>query len=71
MRTSTRDGLPVRIEHDGRILAVAAVLDVWRVGNRWWRGESPSTHYLLELSGELTAEVLEQGGTWRLVRVMD
>lgn len=71
MRTSSRDGLPVRIEHEGRVHTVAAVLDVWRVGNRWWRGEAPSTHYLLELEDDVTAEVFEQGGAWRWVRVMD
>lgn len=71
MRTSSREGLPVRLERDGRVHAVTAVLDVWRVGNRWWRGELPSTHYLLELENEVTAEVLEQGGAWCWVRVMD
>lgn len=71
MHVSSRDGLPVRLRHDGRAHAVLAVLDVWRVGNRWWRGEAPSTHYLLELEGEVTAEVLEQAGVWRWVRVMD
>ena len=71
MRTSSRDGLPARLEHEGRIRAVTDVLDVWRVGNRWWRGEAPSTHYLLELDGDVTAEVLEQAGAWHWVRVMD
>lgn len=71
MRASLRDGLPARIEHDGRVHAVVAVLDVWRVGNRWWRGEPLSTHYLLELDGERTVEVLEQAGSWRWLRVLD
>ena len=42
--------LPVRVDlGDGRIRRVAAVLDAWRVGNRWWRNEPPSTHLLVDL----------------------
>ena len=71
MRTWLHDGLPARLEHGGRVRTVAHILDVWRVGNRWWRGEAPSTHYLLELEDEATVEVCEQEGAWRLLRVMD
>ena len=71
MHVSSRDGLPARLRHDGRVHAVLAVLDVWRVGNRWWRGEAPSTHYLLDLDGGITAEVCEQAGDWHWLRVLD
>ena len=56
---------------DGRVRDVVRVHDAWRVGNRWWRGEAPSRHYLLELEDGLTLEVYEQAGAWRLERVLD
>lgn len=72
VRAALRDGLPARVElGDGRVRDVTHVHDAWRVGNRWWRGEPPSRHYLLELSDGVTLEVYEQDGTWRLERVMD
>jgi hypothetical protein len=71
-RAALHDGLPARVElGDGRVRDVVRVHDAWRVGNRWWRGEAPSRHYLLELDNGLTLEVYEQAGAWRLERVLD
>lgn len=71
-RAALRDGLPARLElADGRVRTVLRVHDAWRVGNRWWRGEAPSRHYLLELDDGLTLEVYEQAGAWRLERMLD
>ena len=62
-RAALQGGLPARIEtSDGRVRTVLQVHDAWRVGNRWWRGETPSRHYLLE--------VYEQGGAWHLERLV-
>jgi len=35
---------------------VTAVLDAWRVGNRWWRNEPPSTHLLVDLIDDAPEE---------------
>jgi hypothetical protein len=71
-RAALHHGLPARVElGDGRVRDVVRVHDAWRVGNRWWRGEAPSRHYLLELDDGLTLEVYEQAGAWRLERVLD
>lgn len=71
-RAALRDGLPSRLQlSDGRIRSVLRVHDAWRVGNRWWRGETPSRHYLLELDDGVTLEVYEQAGAWHLERVAD
>ena len=71
-RTTLEGGLPARLElHDGRVRTVLRVHDAWRVGNRWWRGEAPSRHYLLELDDGVTLEVYEQQGAWHLERVVD
>ena len=71
-RAALHNGLPARVElGDGRVRDVVRVHDAWRVGNRWWRGETPSRHYLLELDDGLTLEVYEQAGAWRLERVLD
>lgn len=71
-RAALRDGLPARLQlGDGRVRDVVRVHDAWRVGNRWWRGETPSRHYLLELDDGLTLEVYEQAGAWRLERMLD
>ena len=70
-RAALRDGLPARVElSDGRVHEVLRVHDAWRVGNRWWRGEAPSRHYLLELDDGVTLEVYEQAGAWHLERVV-
>lgn len=72
VRAAMKGGLPARVElGDGRIRDVVRVHDAWRVGNRWWRGEAPSRHYLLELDDGLTLEVYEQAGAWRLERLLD
>lgn len=72
LRVTLRDGLPRQVAlDDGRPREVLAVLDAWRVGNRWWRREPPSHHYLLELDGGLTADVFVQAGTWRLEGILD
>lgn len=72
MHVTLRDGLPCRVAlEDGRPRAVRGVLDAWRVGNRWWRREAPSDHYLLDLDGGLVAEVFVQDGRWQLERILD
>ncbi len=71
-RATLQDGLPARVQlGDGRVRTVRHVHDAWRVGNRWWRGEAPSRHYLLELDDGLVLEVYEQAGGWHLERVTD
>jgi len=41
--------LPDRIVlPDGRTLRVRRLHDAWRVGNRWWRGEPPTVHLLVD-----------------------
>lgn len=71
MRTWARDGLPHRVEVDGRVRAVRYVLDAWRVGDRWWRGEAPSDHWLLELEDGAILELRERDGVWELAGTLD
>jgi hypothetical protein len=41
--------LPDRVPlPDGRVLTVRRIHDVWRVGNRWWRGDPPTLHLLVD-----------------------
>jgi hypothetical protein len=37
------------------------VLDAWRYGGRWWLGEPPRDHYLLELDDGRVVEVTREG----------
>lgn len=55
----------------GRPRAVRRVLDAWRAGNRWWHGERPSQHLLVELEDGHAAEVAYENGGWVLERTLD
>lgn len=50
---------------------VERVLDRYLYGGRWWRGEGERFYYLLELEGELVAEVYRTGNMWVLSRTAD
>lgn len=72
LRAALRDGLPARLDlGDGRVRNVVQVHDAWRVGNRWWRGETPTRHFLLELDDGVTLEAYEADGRWHLERILD
>lgn len=55
----------------GRACAVRRVLDAWRAGNRWWHGEQPSQHLLVELEDGHAAEIAYENDTWTLERTLD
>lgn len=50
---------------------VARVLDHWRYGGRWWLGEAPRDHYLLELASGQVVEVARREGAWFLIGTAD
>lgn len=47
------------------------MLDRYQCGGRWWRGEGERHYYLVELEGELVAEVYRTEDTWVLSRTAD
>lgn len=47
------------------------MLDHWRYGGRWWLGETPRDHYLLELAGGQVVEVARREGAWFLIGTAD
>lgn len=71
VRVECRDALPSRLHTPEGALAVVQVLDAWRAGGRWWRGEPPSSHFAVELEGGLLAAICERSGRWRVERVQD
>lgn len=68
---SSVDGLPASVTLHGRTRRVTRLLDAWRVGGRWWRGEPPSDHYRVELEGGATVRVRHQEDAWTLDAVDD
>jgi len=76
-------GLPQRVQLTmDDLRTVINVHDAWRVGNRWWRGETPSLHLLVDLTGDVTAEIYADEATsptqrhrseprWRIERLLD
>lgn len=50
---------------------VGTVLDRYRIGGRWWMGETPSTAYLVEAGGVIAELHRSDDGTWWLVSVVD
>lgn len=54
-----------------RSRSVVRVLDRYRYGGRWWRGEGERSYYLVELEEGLVAEVYRTGDTWVLSRTAD
>lgn len=71
IRVESRDALPSRLHTPDEAYEVLRVLDAWRSGGRWWRGEPPSNHFAVELEGGLLASIFERGGRWRIERVQD
>ncbi len=65
------DDLPTAVTLHGREHRVTRLLDAWRVGGRWWRGEAPSDHYRLELEGGVIVRARRQGGAWSIDGVDD
>ncbi len=55
----------------GRPRAIRRILDAWRAGNRWWQGEPPSQHLLVELEDGHAAELAHENGEWTLERTLD
>lgn len=68
---SPDDGAPRAVTLRGRTRAVRRLLDAWRAGGRWWRGEAPSDHYRLELEDGVTVRVRHQAGAWTVEGVDD
>lgn len=68
---SSTDGPPRTITWRGRAHTVTRVLETWRVGGRWWRGEAPSDHYRLEVEGGATLRVRRREGAWEVEGVDD
>lgn|GEM_PF-1272630 len=75
-------GLPSRVQvHSDDARTVTHIHDAWRVGNRWWLGETPSLHLLVDMEGGVSAEIyreersapepLPQGLGWRIERLLD
>ena len=62
-------GQPLRFIWKSRRYSVQ-IMDTWRYGGRWWRGEGPRDCYLVQ-AGALTAELHQQGGVWWLARLQD
>lgn len=61
-------GEPVEVVLGGRRLAVAEVMDIWRIDDEWWRNEISRTYYrlLLEDGQALTVyRDLLRDGWWR------
>ena len=47
----------VRVSLETRTYPIAATLEHWRSGMRWWRGEVPRDYFLLETRGGRVFEV--------------
>ncbi len=74
MRSQRR---PIELDSDGdrptrcEGRRVRRVLDRWRYGGRWWRGEAPRDYWLLELEDGSVKEVYRSEGRWMLSRIVD
>lgn len=59
----------------GVYLHVQHIIDRWRFGGRWWRGEAARAYWLVELQGqqtiELYAEEQPEGLRWTISRLVD
>lgn len=71
VRVSPDEETPIAVTLRGRTHRVVRLLDAWRVGGRWWRGETPSDHYRVELEGGATLRIRRQDGAWRVEGVDD
>ncbi|GGO38947.1 DUF6504 family protein [Deinococcus humi] len=60
-----------RLIWQGRAYAIQGVLDQWRYGGRWWRGEAPRDCFLVQAGGLLAELHHEDGGVWWLARIQD
>ncbi len=53
-------GLPARVaRRAGRPVAVAAIVDTWRLDDAWWRDAISRLYYRLALADETTITVFE------------
>jgi hypothetical protein len=71
VREHPTSGQPRQLHLRERWQRVARVLDAWRYGGRWWLGEAPRDHYLLELTDGQVVEVYREGEAWVLARTAD
>ena len=65
------NGHPSGLNGPRKPVGVRRVLDFWRDGGGWWRGEPPRDYYLLEVETGTVLEVYRAGETWVLSRVAD
>ncbi len=66
--TTDAHGIPASVTHGGRTVAVAAILDTWRIDDEWWRDEISRRYFRLALADETTITVFEdlvRGGWFR------
>lgn len=71
VRAQHASAQPQQLQLHDRWRRVARVLDAWRYGGRWWLGEAPRDHYLLELDDGRVVEVTREGDEWLLTRTAD
>lgn len=62
---------PGAVRVRGQRHRVVRVLDRWRYGGRWWRGEPPRDYLLLEVEGGGVLEVFREGNRWFASRWLD
>lgn len=62
---------PQQLQLRDRWRRVTRLLDCWRYGGRWWLGEAPRDHYLLELDHGQVVEVCREDEQWLLLRTAD
>ena len=66
LNITTKNNLPVQL--NGKKLKI---IDQWRIGGRWWRGEAPRNYFRIEQNGKLL-DIYESpsggGEGWQLAR---
>ncbi len=69
--TTNAKGSPSKLEGPRKPVKVRYILDAWRYGGRWWRGEAARDYYLLELESGHVVEVYRSLESWVLSRISD
>jgi hypothetical protein len=64
-------GLPKRLWLGPDSYCVRRVIDAWRYGGEWWRGEPPRDYYHIETTGGAGFIVYREGGTDRWVLALE
>lgn len=66
IEVTARDGTPVLVQVRKRRVRVAAVLNMWRIDEEWWRKPISRLYFLLELEngGRITVFQDLVGGLW-------